>query len=708
MHPRIAIAIVLAGLAARAATPADSLLVEDFSSFDTNTLSHLAGVSFVTNGALHVTLQPSCPYPHVKIRRRADLGRYRRLEAEVTNLGDRGVTVACRVDNENAGGNANQSSGAIALAPGESGVLVVRFNRVSPNGFRETLKGMHAYPDGTGRGPALDPSRIVAIQFFGNRPAHVMRFAVRRITASGLFDPRQLEVPQPFFPFIDALGQYRHGEWPGKTHAPAELPARREREAADLAAHPAPADRDAIGGWKDGPQLEGTGCFRVTKHDGRWWLVTPQGRLFWSLGVNCVGAGAATFVAERDGWFEALPAADSELGRFYRLARCLRGDYKDREMTSFDFGRANLRRKHGTEWEAASRELAHRRLPSWGFNTIGCWSDTKLVAMRRTPYVDWVFHAAPRLRSWGLIRKPFPDVLDPRFALEFRRRAERRLAATKDDPLCIGYFSDNELSWDDEDTLARVVMKTPADQVAKQRMVEWLGKRYDGDIAALNAAWKTAYAGWNEMLPPQDIRSTPGTAGDLADFTEVMARAYFATCRQVLAEIAPGKLYLGCRFATHNPRLVRIAAEYCDVLSFNIYRRTVAAWPVPGDVDRPVLIGEFHFGARDRGVFGDGLVGVENQAARAAAVRRYLRDALEHPCFVGAHWFQYVDEPATGRPLDGENHQIGLVDICDTPHMETIAAFREVGADLYGMRAAGQARPPAKEDRRREPPGAAR
>jgi hypothetical protein len=52
---------------------------------------------------------------------------------------------------------------------------------------------------------------------------------------------------------------------------------------------------------------------------------------------------------------------------------------------------------------------------------------------------------------------------------------------------------------------------------------------------------------------------------------------------------------------------------------------------------------------------------------------------------VGAHWFQYQDQATTGRG-DGENYQIGLVDVCDRPYPETIRACREVGYRLYGIR----------------------
>ena len=40
----------------------------------------------------------------------------------------------------------------------------------------------------------------------------------------------------------------------------------------------------------------------------------------------------------------------------------------------------------------------------------------------------------------------------------------------------------------------------------------------------------------------------------------------------------------------------------------------------------------------------------------------------------------------TGRG-DGENYQIGIVDICDKPYEETVRACREVGYRMYQIRA---------------------
>jgi hypothetical protein len=43
--------------------------------------------------------------------------------------------------------------------------------------------------------------------------------------------------------------------------------------------------------------------------------------------------------------------------------------------------------------------------------------------------------------------------------------------------------------------------------------------------------------------------------------------------------------------------------------------------------------------------------------------------------WVGTHWFQWLDQPATGRS-DGENYNIGFVDVTDRPYAELVAAAK--------------------------------
>ena len=66
------------------------------------------------------------------------------------------------------------------------------------------------------------------------------------------------------------------------------------------------------GGWTKGPKQKATGFFRVEKVDNQWWLVDPDGYLFWSHGVDCVNDNAETPVTGRQSYFQWLPGEDDK------------------------------------------------------------------------------------------------------------------------------------------------------------------------------------------------------------------------------------------------------------------------------------------------------------------------------------------------------------------------------------------------------------
>jgi hypothetical protein len=97
------------------------------------------------------------------------------------------------------------------------------------------------------------------------------------------------------------------------------------------------------------------------------------------------------------------------------------------------------------------------------------------------------------------------------------------------------------------------------------------------------------------------------------------------------------------------------------------------------------MIGEFHFGATDRGPFGTGVRQAKDQNDRAEKLKAYVRSSLDNPQIIGVHWHQFADQATSGR-FCGEGLQVGWTDICDRPYPETIKAVREVGAELYTRR----------------------
>ncbi len=99
-------------------------------------------------------------------------------------------------------------------------------------------------------------------------------------------------------------------------------------------------------------------------------------------------------------------------------------------------------------------------------------------------------------------------------------------------------------------------------------------------------------------------------------------------------------------------------------------------------VDKPVIIGEFHFGSLDRGSLHAGLRPRRATEDRVSHYKRYVRRAIADKRLVGVHWFCWQDMPLAGL-IDGEDYGNGVMDVADNPHPEMIEATRELAQELY-------------------------
>jgi hypothetical protein len=140
----------------------------------------------------------------------------------------------------------------------------------------------------------------------------------------------------------------------------------------------------------------------------------------------------------------------------------------------------------------------------------------------------------------------------------------------------------------------------------------------------------------------------------------------------------PNHLNLGLRFGGSAPDEIIKASKGFDVFSFNNYGYVVN----PNTIKRiyeltglPMVIGEFHFGVPGRGL-APGLAQTLNQEERGVAYSYYVENAASDPAIIGTHWFQWIDQPSTGRN-DGENYNIGFVDVTDRPYRELVNSARE-------------------------------
>lgn len=644
----------------------------------------------VRNGTLAIDFTPDREWPHAELHGKWDLSPYRELSAVFRNNGDSLIRLEWRICTPGGNWQKDSLTARIPLLPGEEKRVAIPLLRKAAAGDAFQLHGMKTIPVEVPAQSGIDASKVVKMEFIlprGNRPRSI---TVSNLTASGEFRP----IRHSLLPLLDRFGQYRHADWPGKTKSLKELRASVNAEAQELEQMPAPADWNRFGGWESGPQLEATGAFRTARYNGRWALVDPDGRLFFSIGMNHVNIGgvhSSTPLLRRNGWFEELPTPNDGANRpFYFVRYIYSGDYAGNYSPGFSFIMHNLQLKYGKEWFRRASELAPRRLRSWGFNTIANWSDPQICAARQLPYTVGVALAGSGARvigggAWKV--GSVWDVYDPEFPryVDNCVRGAGKIAAS---PWCIGIFVDNELHWSSD--LAAITFASGPEQPAKQAMVRLLQQRYRNDIAALNRAWGSAYADWQQLARARKHPDRSRSAADFDAFYTQTAETYFRTVRDSIRKQWPGRLYLGARLAQYTPLTWAAAAKYCDVISLNHYSGDVNGIAVTEEFDAPVIATEFHFGATDRGMFGGGMIEVATQAERAANYRNYLESALKHPRFVGAHYFQYVDQPVTGRIFDGENFNIGFLDVADRPYPEMVAAARAVAEEMYQLRFGGE------------------
>ena len=489
----------------------------------------------------------------------------------------------------------------------------------------------------------------------------------QRVTISRPFGKGQYTVAPAVLetmdlPLVDIFGQARNMDWPGKISGVEELRADAATDLALVAAVTHPREgRSLYGGEKGAPRCTATGFFHTEKINGTWWFVDPEGHRFWSLGVNTAGNTSETVVKGREELFPEASRGVDEIRHYWE----------------------NIKLKHGEDgWRDKHADVTIARMMDWGLNTIGAWSMPDITKKQRLPYTV-IVHLNPQ--GFGEIKK-IPDPYSNAFKVTLEARLAEQAAEHAKSPWLLGVFIDNELDWKNNTDLVEEVLKSPAGTPARRALVEFLKARH-GDLAALNQAWGTTHRSWDALRPrPRADANAPAAyTKDLQDCMAQFADAYFSACRQAMNRYFPNHLYLGCRFHTLNPIVTAAASRYCDVLSFNLYRYTVADFSAVTSVDRPYLVGEFHFGIRDYGNWGVGLTYAADARNQSDLVQAYLSGALRHPNIIGAHWFQWSNQTPTGR-FDGENFGVGLVTVVDRPITPLVDAFRSVAHELYDYR----------------------
>ena len=465
---------------------------------------------------------------------------------------------------------------------------------------------------------------IDSICFYMRNPINNPTLDIRSISLS-VEDPGESLLEDIFL--VDRFGQWATKDWDGKVKSIEELQAAWQEEDKQLQTTLFPeSDISKYGGYKARKQ-KATGFFRTEKIDDKWWFIDPDGYLFLSVGSDCINSSVRTTTKDREFIFEYLP-----------------------ENEGFaDFYRWNISKRYGDENVSEWINTAVKRMNSWGLNTIANWSSHEIIEVDRVPFVLTLPGLQLHKGIMGL-----PDIYNPQYAADIDKAIGEMAQNYKNNPWLLGYFVGNEQPWPGQENVLCDRILNGDDTPIKKELTSWITKNGDSNESKRAFVYDT----FDKFL---------------------------GLVNKTLKKHDPNHLNLGMRFGGHTSNeLLAITGKHFDVFSFNCYEMRPSVdfmKRIDEMTGLPIIIGEYHFGVPDRGMAA-GIVQVNDYQERGNAYRYYNEQGYSHPSLIGAHWFQWIDQANTGRN-DGENYNIGLLDITDRPYPEMVNAMKETHKRLY-------------------------
>lgn len=379
-------------------------------------------------------------------------GKY--LAVDVENLSSsRQMRLTMHIKGENG----TEANTGIGLNAGEKGTMRLHLPH----------KSVYEWPSGAKGVRVIDTTRVTNVWFmmqwvYEKEFTGLLDCRLSNIRLEGRPETGRHVASAGYLPFVDKYGQFKHYDWKHKVKSDAELVA---DLAAERAALQGPPDSwDSYGGWRFGPQRTATGHFRVEKVDGKWWFVTPEGHLFYSLGINVlrIDSDAPNGLSHPD-WYETTA------------------------KSSMTFPTWNVQKKFQktSGVETDYNNFIIQRLDSWGINTIGNWSAGALMKLGRKPYVITAVarpSGVPMLSGtsfYNSTNSSFNSSM--RTAVQNAVNNDTALKKATTDPYCIGFFIDNELSFPSDSVLYEPYFKACKEAIAAVAPNKlYLGCRFKG------------------------------------------------------------------------------------------------------------------------------------------------------------------------------------------------------------------------------------
>jgi uncharacterized protein (TIGR03437 family) len=490
-----------------------------------------------------------------------------------------------------------------------------------------------------------------------------------------------------YAPYVDTYGQSIHASFPGKILTDADLQSAASQEQAKLAAWGMPEGFDAWGGvlnagWQDAA----SGFFYVVQHNSVWWLISPAGNPCFYIGLDTgpLTTGNNTPVTGREWEFASLPPKAAPYSPAWNI-----GDWGNTGVSSASFDTWNMIRKYGVDsWQDTATRLAVQRMKAWGFSGFGKWASPA----GNLPIL-------PVLEGYGVpLLARHADIFDPDVQGLFRASLQQQMQGSSSDPSILGWSYGNEY---DEiitpDEVTAILSKSGTVSAKRALVDRALTAIYNNNAAAMAAAWRVT-----------DLyNSTPALpVADIETLRQYYADQYYDFLYRTVKSIDPNHLYFGFWIVPGwwvNEVDWQLIAAHVDVIGYDRYSPVFedsTLQSLAKSTAKPIFLGEYSFPPSYNLMRGYQIYPWANALDDADAGRQYqanLKAAARNPWCVGVAWFEYRDEPVSGRGfagetnrnlVEGEDYAFGIVDVADRPKYDLVEQVRTTNLAIAQRRLA--------------------
>ncbi|UCE99785.1 MAG: hypothetical protein JSV82_01595 [Planctomycetota bacterium] len=400
--------------------------------------------------------------------------------------------------------------------------------------------------------------------------------------------------------------------------------------------------------------------------NGVWWFLSPEGKLEFLNTVTTV---------------QPHQKGQDENGPHY-----ISKDWK-----------GGLERKWwGNEFEMYNGEFDYwaertiKRVKDAGFKALGGWCNR---VFHRHDVTITQFLGIWRWAGNGTL------FYSPEWADKAREAIEKKVPLLCDNRNLVGYYLDNELGWAENFSSAeRYFNGLETDNPNRREVVKVIRSVWAG-IEEFNEDWECDLQDWSELDNLAKLPREPASARRKLQEAWLyhLARDYFEFATKLIRKYDKNHLIMGVRFKGRAPREVcRASRGLTDAQSTNMYHSDakLGAEMFDGiyeESGQPVIITEYGFHSTDGRSGNKNRCGfiwghVIDQEAKADGYRLLTTRFARVPYIIGADWFQWNDEPPSGRG-DGEDVNFGIVDIHDEPYEHMVEVIRETTPQLNYLHA---------------------